>query len=106
MEYSSNLGGKVRSVLDTSLILAALLISSTRSIKRKKQPDILQRAKINIRHFQLLELEKATKNFSRECLVGSGAFGNVYKGTFEDVTLAIKRAHADSYQTINEFRNG
>ncbi|XXG71768.1 hypothetical protein AAC387_Pa07g1017 [Persea americana] len=64
-----------------------------------------ERSKINIRRFQLIELEKATKNFSKECLVGSGAFGNVYKGTFEDRALAIKRAHTKSYQTINEFRN-
>lgn len=53
------------------------------------------------------ELEKATNNFSEECLVGSGAFGNVYKGTFEiEGTLAIKRAHADSFQSVEEFRNG
>ncbi|PIA25157.1 hypothetical protein AQUCO_12400011v1 [Aquilegia coerulea] len=52
------------------------------------------------------ELEKATNNFSEDCLVGSGAFGNVYKGTFEeDGTLAIKRAHSDSFQSVQEFRN-
>ncbi|OVA05837.1 Protein kinase domain [Macleaya cordata] len=52
------------------------------------------------------ELEKATQNFNQECLIGSGAFGNVYKGTFdEDRTFAIKKAHSDSFQSVQEFRN-
>lgn len=60
-----------------------------------------------LRCFELEELQRATKNFSQECLVGSGAFGNVYKGTFEaEGILAIKRAHAASYQSVEEFRNG
>ncbi|KAJ9146919.1 hypothetical protein P3X46_029133 [Hevea brasiliensis] len=61
---------------------------------------------LSLRCFQVEELEKATNNFSEECLVGSGAFGNVYKGNFEvEGTLAIKRAHADSFQSVEEFRN-
>ena len=53
------------------------------------------------------ELEKATNNFSQDCLLGSGGFGNVYMGSFDvEGTLAIKRAHADSYQSVEEFRNG
>ena len=57
-----------------------------------------------MRRFQLEELEKATKNFSADCLLGSGAFGNVYKGTFEvEGMLAIKRAHAESYQSVEEL---
>lgn len=53
------------------------------------------------------ELVKATNNFSRGCLIGSGAFGNVYVGTFDlEGTLAIKKARADSYTSTDEFRNG
>lgn len=60
-----------------------------------------------LRRFQLEELIKATKNFSQEFLLGSGAFGSVYKGTFDvEGALAIKRAHDDSYQSLEEFRNG
>ena len=60
-----------------------------------------------LRRFQLEEVVKATKNFSEECLLGSGAFGDVYKGTFDvEGTLAIKRPHAESYQSVEEFRNG
>lgn len=60
-----------------------------------------------LRRFQLEELEKATNNFSRDCLIGSGAFGNVYIGTVDaEGTLAIKKARADSYTSTEEFRNG
>ncbi|EYU34933.1 hypothetical protein MIMGU_mgv1a025713mg [Erythranthe guttata] len=53
------------------------------------------------------ELQKATDNFSEACMVGKGAFGNVYRGTFdtEGITLAIKKPHAESYISTEEFRN-
>ncbi|KAG1355407.1 putative Receptor-like protein kinase ANXUR2 [Cocos nucifera] len=63
-------------------------------------------AKVELRRFHLVELEKATKSFSDECLIGSGAFGDVYRGIFDAArTLAVKKPHADSYQSIQEFRN-
>lgn len=63
--------------------------------------------KISLRYFDFKELERATKNFSQDCLLGSGAFGNVYKGTFDlEGTLAIKRAHSESFSSVEEFRNG
>lgn len=63
---------------------------------------------LSLRRFQLEEIERATKNFSDDSFLGSGAFANVYKGTFEleGTALAIKRAHAESYQNTEEFRNG
>ncbi|KAK3037135.1 hypothetical protein RJ639_031022 [Escallonia herrerae] len=60
-----------------------------------------------LRRFRLEELEKATNHFSEECLIGSGAFGNVYRGTLDvEGTLAIKKARVDSYTSTAEFRNG
>lgn len=62
---------------------------------------------MKLRCFSLSELEKATKKFSEECLIGSGAFGTVYKGVFDEAcTLAVKRLHADLYESVDEFRNG
>ncbi|KAH0456097.1 hypothetical protein IEQ34_014004 [Dendrobium chrysotoxum] len=63
--------------------------------------------KVELRQYRLAELEKATNSFSGDRLLGSGAFGNVYKGVFNGgkITLAIKKAHLDSYQTVEEFRN-
>lgn len=40
-------------------------------------------------------------------MIGFGAFGNVYIGTFVvEGTLAFKKAHANSYTSNEEFRNG
>lgn len=62
---------------------------------------------MKLRCFRLEELKKATNNFSQACLIGSGAFGNVYRGTFELLgTLAVKKPHAESYISTEEFRNG
>lgn len=63
--------------------------------------------KTSLRCFKIEELERATQNFSQDCLLGSGAFGNVYKGTFElEGILAIKRPHSESFLSVEEFRNG
>ncbi|GAU34232.1 hypothetical protein TSUD_210140 [Trifolium subterraneum] len=71
-----------------------------------KQFKTLKYDKISLRCFNLEELEKATQNFSQDCLLGSGAFGNVYKGTFElEGILAIKRSHSESFLSMEEFRN-
>lgn len=73
----------------------------------KEVNESLKYDKISLRRFDLEELEKATNNFSLDCLLGSGAFGTVYKGTFElEGTLAIKRAHRESFFSTEEFRNG
>ncbi|XP_030524032.1 probable serine/threonine-protein kinase PBL11 [Rhodamnia argentea] len=86
-----------------------LLPAITRRCRRwttSKAGSNLEDEKILLRRFQLEELVRATNNFSKECLVGSGTFGNVYRGTFHDEgMLAIKKPHADSYQSVEEFRN-
>ncbi|CAK9142122.1 unnamed protein product [Ilex paraguariensis] len=74
---------------------------------RRNQKGNLNAEKKRLRQFQLEELEKATNNFSKDCWVGSGAFGDVYQGKFDvEGTLAIKKANADSYTSTEEFRNG
>lgn len=77
--------------------------------RRGRNPEgRVKEGKLKLRRFEFEELEKATKNFSREYLLGSGSFANVYKGVFEseEETVAIKRPHADSYTSLDEFRNG
>lgn len=76
--------------------------------RRGRNPEgRVKEGKLKLRRFEFEELEKATKNFSREYLLGSGSFANVYKGVFEseEETVAIKRPHADSYTSLDEFRN-
>ncbi|KAI3966701.1 hypothetical protein MKW92_019909 [Papaver armeniacum] len=61
---------------------------------------------LQIRRFRLEQVEKATKSFGRDYLIGTGAFGKVYVGVFEDDrTLAVKRAHDNSFQCLQEFKN-
>ncbi|XP_077246273.1 putative serine/threonine-protein kinase PBL9 [Tasmannia lanceolata] len=104
-------GGFIVGLVMTSMIGVILFVFIKRRFfgpikQRQERKYILQSGTLNLRRFQFEELEKATKNFSPEYLVGSGAFGNVYKGTFDEGVLAIKRAHADSYDSVEEFRNG
>ncbi|PWA54802.1 Protein kinase, ATP binding site-containing protein [Artemisia annua] len=57
----------------------------------------------------LEEIILATKNFSRETLIGAGGFSIIYKGKFserlQNRTAAIKRHTHDGYQGKNEFLN-
>nr|WIL59943.1 nodulation protein [Melilotus officinalis] len=101
--------------ISTVMVLALLFcLFWKRIIPFLKQPKALKGKeykslkydKISLRCFNIEELERATKNFSQDCLLGSGAFGNVYKGTFElEGILAIKRPHSESFLSVEEFRN-
>ncbi|XP_019172353.1 PREDICTED: protein kinase APK1B, chloroplastic-like [Ipomoea nil] len=72
---------------------------------RRKQKGALKAEELMLRIFQLEEILKATNNFSKDCLLGSGAFGNVYQGMFDGEILAIKKAHSESYMSTEEFIN-
>ncbi|XP_057808032.1 wall-associated receptor kinase-like 20 [Salvia miltiorrhiza] len=55
------------------------------------------------------EIKKATNDFSKENLLGTGGFGEVFKGTLDDRTeIAVKRAKpgnaAGTAQVLNEVR--
>ncbi|CAI8608977.1 unnamed protein product [Vicia faba] len=77
-----------------------------RNTLKGKEYRSLKYDKTSLRCFKIEELERATQNFSQDCLLGSGAFGNVYKGTFElEGILAIKRPHSESFLSVEEFRN-
>ncbi|XP_052200113.1 receptor-like protein kinase FERONIA [Diospyros lotus] len=55
--------------------------------------------------FSLAELQSATRNFDDGLVIGSGGFGNVYKGLINGgtTTVAIKRMKPKSKQGPNEF---
>ncbi|KAJ7966169.1 Lectin receptor kinase [Quillaja saponaria] len=55
--------------------------------------------------FTYKQLSKATRNFSRENLLGRGGFGSVYKAIISDppVTIAVKRISATSRQGEREY---
>uniref|UniRef100_A0A5B7BWN9 Putative receptor-like protein kinase FERONIA n=1 Tax=Davidia involucrata TaxID=16924 RepID=A0A5B7BWN9_DAVIN len=57
------------------------------------------------RHFSLAEIKSATCNFEDNFVIGTGGFGDVYKGYIDNatVTVAIKRLNPSSNQGAREF---
>ncbi|XXG76540.1 hypothetical protein AAC387_Pa08g0870 [Persea americana] len=50
------------------------------------------------------DVQSATNNFAENSLIGSGGFGNVYKGVLKDGTkVAVKRGMPGSRQGLSEF---
>jgi len=59
------------------------------------------------RRFSLDEMRAATQNFDEVFIIGTGGFGQVYKGYIDEgsVPIAIKRLKPDSQQGSREFLN-
>ncbi|KAK6913376.1 Serine-threonine/tyrosine-protein kinase, catalytic domain [Dillenia turbinata] len=61
------------------------------------------------RYFSLAEIKSATGDFDPVFIVGTGGFGNVYKGYVEisghSTPVAIKRLNPGSQQGAHEFKN-
>ncbi|KAA8530458.1 hypothetical protein F0562_005167 [Nyssa sinensis] len=57
------------------------------------------------RHFSLAEIKSATCNFDKKFVIGTGGFGDVYKGYIDNamITVAIKRLNPSSNQGAREF---
>lgn len=58
------------------------------------------------RMFQLKEVKKATNGFSQDMFLGSGGFGEVYKGELQDGTfVAVKKARVGSLKSTQQVLN-
>ncbi|KAG6675286.1 hypothetical protein I3842_15G093900 [Carya illinoinensis] len=57
------------------------------------------------RRFSYVELRKCTNNFAERNVIGSGAYGKVYRGLLSNgQVVAIKRAQQGSMQSLLEFK--
>ncbi|XP_024966160.1 cysteine-rich receptor-like protein kinase 2 isoform X2 [Cynara cardunculus var. scolymus] len=92
----SIIGGVVGGVCCLLLVILALFIwhhrskkaSSGQRDKSTRSTELLQ----GPARYSYNDLKIATHNFSDECRLGGGVFGEVYKGTFKDGdTVAIKK---------------
>ncbi|VFQ86303.1 unnamed protein product [Cuscuta campestris] len=61
--------------------------------------------KIAAQTFTFRELAAATKNFRKECLIGEGGFGRIYKGRLESTgqIVAVKQLDRNGMQGNKEF---
>ncbi|XWS70419.1 hypothetical protein CRYUN_Cryun03dG0046700 [Craigia yunnanensis] len=96
------------------LIVVICFLPSFQNVLRKKKETVKKKVDIEIRSrtaanvpkmFTHKLLAKATHNFSKENLLGTGGFGSVYKCTLQDppTTVAVKKISATSKQGEKEY---
>ncbi|KAI5425680.1 wall-associated receptor kinase-like 20 [Lathyrus oleraceus] len=114
---------KRKSKWKTSLIVSIAVISFfsftvvlvviTKSFKHSKivkERETAMKSSIGVekpyKMFQLKELKKATKCFSHDRILGSGGFGEVYKGELQNGTLvAVKKARVGNLKSTQQVLN-
>ncbi|KAL2934303.1 Wall-associated receptor kinase-like 20 [Bienertia sinuspersici] len=103
----------------TLVSLAGLVYMQLQRIKRQAREKLVrERQEIlnannttgrSAKLFSAKEIKRSTKNFSQETILGSGGFGEVYKGKLNDGTfVAVKRSKFGNIkgtdQVLNEVR--
>ncbi|KAF5940854.1 hypothetical protein HYC85_022021 [Camellia sinensis] len=91
-------------ILALPFVLRALRIRKER-LARKVDIEMMIAAANGPRLFSYKKLSKATRNFSKDNLLGIGGFGSVYKGVMSKppITIAVKKINAASKQGEKEY---
>ncbi|GFP81283.1 wall-associated receptor kinase 3 [Phtheirospermum japonicum] len=94
------------------LLLAALWIhvelKRRRLIKKRRNFFNQNGGKLlqgSIKIYSESELQKATNNFSKTQFLGKGSYGSVYKGSLNNITVAIKKPIAVDSKRNEQFTN-
>ncbi|KAG5409654.1 hypothetical protein IGI04_005973 [Brassica rapa subsp. trilocularis] len=106
--YPKKVTDKTRIVLAACLILAMTVAFVTSLIgfffymRHKKVREVLEEWEVQYgpHRFAYKELFNATKGFKEKQILGSGGFGQVYKGTLPDVASALLYLHQEWVQVI------
>ncbi|KZV47623.1 putative L-type lectin-domain containing receptor kinase S.7 [Dorcoceras hygrometricum] len=89
------------------LVAAALKRRMLKHEKRDDMEKLTKNAANGPRYFTYKQLSRATRNFRKENLLGTGGFGSVYKGVLSDAdfsnSVAVKKVNATSNQGEREF---
>ncbi|KAL7166113.1 hypothetical protein ACSBR2_036900 [Camellia fascicularis] len=91
-------------ILALPFVLRALRIRKE-MLARKVDIEVMIAAANGPQLFSYKKLSKATRNFSKDNLLGTGGFGSVYKGVISKppTTIAIKKINATSKQGEKEY---
>ncbi|KAF5185162.1 L-type lectin-domain containing receptor kinase IX.1 [Thalictrum thalictroides] len=91
-------------------VIVYIMVKTCRKkpVKTRKGTDIesqTRSAANTPKMFSFKDLSKATLNFNKDNLLGTGGFGSVYRGFISDppTTIAVKRISATSKQGEREF---
>ncbi|CAK8531071.1 unnamed protein product [Lathyrus sativus] len=88
-------------------LAAAMSLKTGSSRHRQITAEILKygTAQNDVKVLTYEEVADATNNFSTDCLIGEGGFGNVYKGYIKSLeqTVAVKKLNRDGNQGTREF---
>ncbi|CAL5359738.1 unnamed protein product [Camellia sinensis] len=91
-------------ILALPFVLRALRIRKE-MLARKVDIEVMIAAANGPQLFSYKKLSKATRNFSKDNLLGTGGFGSVYKGVMSKppTTIAVKKINATSKQGEKEY---
>ncbi|XP_058094363.1 probably inactive leucine-rich repeat receptor-like protein kinase At5g48380 [Magnolia sinica] len=117
-----NTGGAIGGIVLSVIIIGVILLFSFRKVSKKKKEEEVEGnkwaksikgtkgIKVRVSTFEkfvpkmrLIDLMKATDNFSKDNIISSGRVGTMYKGVLPDGSfIAVKRME-DSHRSIKRF---